>query len=146
MAKIVIRSSVAQDRPYLIDSFVRSYRSNSAYAQGVHGELLVGLVEPLLALWNVAVAADIEDDTILGWICWRDAKTVAWIKVKEGVNGKGIARALLRHAGVQCPSEIACPFLPTAHQFAREAERRGYTLRFRPYLALQAAREAAGVA
>lgn len=138
MSKIAIRPITVSDRAYVLDSFVKSYQSTSAYAQGVHGEVLVGLIEPLLALWNCDVAVT-DDDTILGWICYRDPTTIAWISVKLGVRHRGVARALLRHAGVQVPAEIGCAFLATKGQFAREAERSGYTLRFRPYLALQAA-------
>jgi len=136
MSKIQIRPATVEDRPFLLDSFVRSYQSNSAYAQAVHGQILVDQIEPLLALWTVAVAVA-PDDTILGWICWRDPSTVAWVNVKLGVRKRGIARALLTHAGVQCPSEISCAFMPTAGRFAKEAERHGYTLRFRPYLPFQ---------
>ena len=142
MAKIQIRPAAIEDRAYILDSFVRSYQSTSAYAAGVPGNVLVGLLEPLLALWNCDVAVT-EDDTILGWICHRDPTTIAWLTVKLGVRRRGVARALLHHAGVQCPSELECAFLPTKNQFAREAERHGYTLRFRPYLALSAAAGAA---
>lgn len=142
MAKIEIRPATIDDRAFLLDSFTRSYQGKSAYASGVHGQILVDLLEPLLALWTVAVAVA-PDDTILGWICYRDAVTVAWVTTKLDVRGRGVAGALLAHAGVSRGTEIAVCFMPTSGRFAQEAERRGYTLRFRPYLPLQAAAGAA---
>jgi GNAT superfamily N-acetyltransferase len=147
MSTIAIRSAVASDRAYLLDSFVRGYRASSFYADGVDANVLGGLIDPLLALWDVAVAVDpASPDTLLGWICWS-GRAVAWLNVRGDFRRRGIGRVLLSHAGIDV-GDVAVCFLPTAidteagrQDFSAVARRKGYRLRFRPYLPLS---EAAG--
>jgi hypothetical protein len=141
MASIVIRPAVASDHNYLSDNFAKSYK-HSAYATRTSTEVLRRLVEPLLSLWQVAIAAPAHDpDFILGWLLYKDAHTVGWIHVRPGEpRRKGIANKLLQHAGI-VSGEIEVPFLPTKLEgvegsFSNFAKAHGYELRFRPYMPL----------
>lgn len=146
MATISLRAATDADHPLILDSFWREYR-RSRHAEGVPASWLRTLLDPLLRSWRSAVA--VADGELLGWICWRDSHTVAWVQVKSTVRERGVALALLEHAGIG-RGEIECPFLPTGtpaiRNFPKLAATKGYTLRFRPYLPFAVAGEATEVA
>lgn len=176
-ASVTIRPAVRTDIKFVVDTMVQNLKENSVYCKGIHPATMAALVDPIIATYTIVVATAAEDpDTILGFLVYRDANTVAFVYVREWARSKfdeklgkraggGIARALLAHAGiaratndpcicrqrlngyhmVECPRnvpEISCAFLVTkldgkkGEQFAALAERKGYRLRFRPFLGL----------
>jgi len=130
---------IAEDRTYILDSFLKGYGRNSSYTTGIPAQVIMSLIEPLLVLWNTDVALD-ESGHIVGWICWQEPNRIAWVNVKGDLRNHGIGRALLEHAQIG-QGEVLCPFMPTkfhGQNFPRWAESKGYTLRFRPYLPMDA--------
>lgn len=134
MTPISISPATPEHHSLILDSFWREYRNGSPYAKGVPPNVLTGKMESLLLspLWRAIVAApDGEADPVLGYLVYRDEATVGWLHVIREWRKKGVARALLAHAGIQ-RGQVACAFLPP--EVAKEATKRGWTLRFRPYL------------
>lgn len=139
-ALIGIRPFQIQDRAFVLDSMRRTLVRNSAYAAGLQPEVINLLVEPILATYRTLVATPHgDDDEILGYLTHDGPSIVGFIYVKEALRQKGIATALLAHAGV-AKGEIAAPLivtkLPGAGNFPKLAEAHGYTLRFRPWMGL----------
>lgn len=130
-----IRTATAADAPHILDSFARSY-ATSAFAAGLGPEALRALLKPLLARWQtlVAVAAD-DADHILGWLCYRDARTVAYVHVKRWFRGRGVARALAAAAGLELGRPLTTPFVHTR----AEMRVRGLSTVFRPFLVVEEA-------
>lgn len=134
-AELVIRAAVPGDAPHILDSFARSY-ATSAFAEGLSPETIRALLKPLLARWQTLVAAAPDDaEHILGWICFRDPRTVAYVHVKAWCRNKGVARALLRQAGVP-KAPVVTPF---AHSRANLLRAAGYPTTFRPFLVVEEA-------
>lgn len=132
-APIAIVPARAEHRALILDSFWREYRE-SPHAKGVPGAVLSRKMQALLESpsWRALVATP-EDETseVLGYLVFRDQRTAAWLHVIRGWRKRGVARALLAHAGVW-PGVIACAFITP--EVAKLAATKGYTLRFRPYL------------
>ena len=136
-ATVTLRPYAPDDRRFVTDSFLHSF-GRSAYAEGISARVLIDLLEPLLIAWDVTVAAD--GDEILGWICHRGSAFVAWLFVKPAYRQHGVARALLKHAGIG--TVVSAPFVPTKlfdKPFQALARDKGYLVRFRPFLAPGAA-------
>jgi hypothetical protein len=86
------------------------------------------LLSPLLDAWRTTVAVDPERPAvILGWLCARDERTVAWGFTKPWARGTGVLRALLGLAGVGDGFDIV---FPVAMRL------RSLRPRWRPYLVL----------
>jgi len=136
---MIFRPVEASDRNYLRDSFVRGARSCPT-AHGVSRELLVTMLDRVLATWRSVVLTD-EDtvDEILGWACWRTPLEIFWLSVKPRFARKrlGLAQALLDYVGVARgpQSPISCPLIPPS--IAATASKHGYRLVLRPYIAME---------
>lgn len=156
--RLTFRGGVPTDHAYVYDSFVATYRG-TPHARGASVATLVSLMEPLLAPgseWRLLVACDPDDeDCIVGFVVSRQRAQrlpqVAWLQVRSEWKRRGVGRALLSAAGVPSGQtvELDVPFIvqrigrdrdmPTLVELARA---HGMTLRFRPYLPLEAARHA----
>jgi len=143
---IVIRPGQREDRPFLFSTFVNGYE-RSHYAHGASARTLAALFGTVLSHpdWALAVACPPDDDgAIVGWILYRPetsdrAPALAWLHVRGAYRRRGVGKALLAHAGarVGATQQVACTFLtPDA---AKMAARHGLVLRFRPYIAVEAA-------
>lgn len=131
MAQIHIRRMVAADKPFITDSFLGTFRK-SDFGDGVPARVLLGLFEPLLAIWDVFVAVSPDDsDEILGWICSRSPDRVAWIYIKAIYRRAGVATSLLAHAGVG--RVLRAPFVATSRWFVEAAREKGFRIRYRPH-------------
>jgi GNAT superfamily N-acetyltransferase len=139
VAQIALRSGEKSDFPLILDAFWKSY-SLSHHAKGVPAHWLRRLMLPLLDSWQIvcAVAAD-DPDEVLGFVVYRDTRTIAWVHVKERYRRRGVAAALLAFVGVR-KGEVFTPFLAThledGASFPKIAHNLGYTVRFRPYLSM----------
>jgi GNAT superfamily N-acetyltransferase len=148
-----IRAGRPSDHALVFDSVISTLRQ-SPHAKGASNAVLASLVEPLVfsPAWTLSVAhPEGDDDTVLGFIL-HSADAIAWVQVRAPWRRHGIGRALVRHAfGDQLPRELSTAFMvqrvgdgqPTIVDLA---QRYGVTLRFRPYLPLQAALDAAAQA
>ena len=130
MAEVILRPMAESDRAFILDSAWRSIRNHPATEHCTPAQL-GGLLVPLLDRWPTLVAAsESVPDVILGWLCHRDARVIAWAYVKPWARGKGVLRALLADAGIG--PQFECVF-PVATRL------RSLSPRWRPYLALGAA-------
>lgn len=78
VAEVILRPTVDGDRAFILDSFWRSVREHPAAAEVTPAQL-GGLLAPLLDSWPTIVAADVAaPGVILGWLCHRDSRVVAW--------------------------------------------------------------------
>ena len=123
-----------------MDSMRRTLVRNSAYATGLQPEVINLLVEPVLATYQTLVATpEADPDEILGYVIHDGPACVGFLYVKEAVRQKGIASALLKHAGIQ-KGEVVAPLivtkLPGVGNFPKLCEAHGYTVRFRPWMGL----------
>lgn len=155
--QLLIRTGCVTDHALVLDSIISTYRQ-SPHAQGANNAVLASLVEPLLSSpkWALAIACPEDDaDTILGFVLYEctprpgTGPAVAWLQVKAPWRRHGIGIALLRHAvGPDLPRELHTAFMvqrvgPDAPTVVDLAKKHGITLRFRPYLPLQAVLDAA---
>jgi hypothetical protein len=160
MATISIRPAAQTDHRFIEDTMIATLRDNSAFCKGLHPATLSALVDPVLATYQILVATPADDSyTILGFLVYQDPETVAFVYVRSQFRsrdeggarkGGGVARALLARAGIARGTgagripEISCAFMVTkldglrGQAFAAIAESKGYRLRFRPYLPLEA--------
>jgi GNAT superfamily N-acetyltransferase len=139
-ALIAIRPFRSADRAFVLDSMRRTLVRNSAYAAGLQPEVINLLVEPILATYQTLVATPHgDDDEILGYLTHDGPSIVGFVYVKEALRQKGIATALLAHAGIT-KGELVAPLivtkLPGAGNFPKLCETKGYTVRFRPWMGL----------
>ena len=156
--RLTLRDGRPTDHALVYDSFVETYRG-TPHARGASVATLVSLMEPLLAPraeWRLLVACDPDDeDSIVGFVLYRQRvgrlPQVAWVQVRHAWQKRGVGRSLLSAAGVPSGQtlELEVPFI--VQRIGRErdmpplvemARARGITLRFRPYLPLEAARRA----
>ena len=139
-AEIGLRPMEPEDRGFVVKSFLTSY-GRSHYAAGVPGAVLVELLDPMLIVWPTTLAVA-PDGELLGWVCGKDGN-LAWVFVKPDFRGRGVARALLAHAGVG--RQVTMPFAPTkgpgGKSFAAYVRGKGLTVHFRPYLPLVTVQE-----
>lgn len=148
--KLLFRSGVAADHALVIDSVVTTYRQ-SPHAQGANNQVIASLVEALLFSdsWRLVIAhPEGEPDTILGFamhgIGFR-FPSIAWLQVRGPFRRHGIGKALLHHIfGPDLPKELHTAFMvqsidTNSPPLTTLAQQHSITLRFRPYLPLQAA-------
>lgn len=151
MASIIIREGRPTDRSFLNDTIHKTLLESSAYFHHVSPQSVRLLLDPILATFKILVAApETDPGTIIGYIVFESPTVVAFIYVrsqfrselKDGVRqGGGVARSLLQAAGVK-KSEIECPLMVTGlnhENFPLLASKKGYKLRFRPYMPLEIA-------
>jgi hypothetical protein len=146
MATINIRKGTSNDRAFITDSMRRTVSRSSAYAKGLHPEVLNFLLDSILATYTTLVATPGDStgashsDDILGYLLHDGPSKVAFVYVKEKLRRKGICNALLGAAGVK-RGEVVTPMLVTAlagvGNFPRAAQNHGYVIRFRPWEPLQ---------
>lgn len=132
-APIAISRAAVAHRALILDSFWREY-SRSPAARGVSAHILGAKMAALLDSpdWTALAATPTDDaDTVIGYLIFRDVRTVGWVHVVRDWRDRGVARALFAQAGIS-PGVVACPFLPP--EVAKDASGRGWVLRFRPYL------------
>lgn len=105
---VSLRDAVDDDRAFLLSTCRETLLKNSAYCAGLHPATMSVLLDPILATYRCVVAVDENSpDTIVGFIVYQDAWTIAFIYVRSqfrrGSNANprgGIAKALLKHAGL----------------------------------------------
>ena len=131
-AEIAFRPAVQDDVGYILETFGKSYRQASAYAEHVRAETLGNLLRPLVDKWTATVAMDPgEPTTILGWIVHQGGLgRLAWVFTDPRVRNKGVARALLADAGIK-PGVVAMVFAPTRLRLDPK-----WIVRFRPYMGM----------
>lgn len=125
MASISIRPMEAGDRTFIIDSGHRSIRKHPIAADmepGFYGIVLGALLDK----WTTIVAVDPDEPAVvLGWLVYRESKTVGWAFTKPWWRGRGVQRALFEHAGIGREFDLLFP--------TRTKPKR-WRIRFRPYL------------
>jgi GNAT superfamily N-acetyltransferase len=129
-AEIAFRPVCTDDAGYIFETFGKSYRQVSAYAEHVPAKTLGSLMRPLLERWEATVAIDPGEPTsILGWIVHQGGlRRLAWLFTDPRVRNKGVARALLKNAGIK-PGVVEMVFAPTRLRLDPK-----WIVRFRPYL------------
>lgn len=143
MSAVSIRLGTPADWPHVGDSFWHSYHG-SPYASGTPARVLADQLDVLLEArsWTLLIACATEEPTeILGWLLVRPGvpQRAAWLFVKPMWRGKGVARALVKHADIKA-GNIECAFMDP--EVAKWAKAKGYTLRLRPHMSAVAAFDA----
>lgn len=128
-APINIRLATADDLPFLVTTFCRSFAEASAYAEGVSKEELAALLTRALLDWPafVAVAPD-DDTTILGYVIGT-GNVCAWLYVRPELRKRGLAQALFVHANIEVRT-LTTPFATTRARWITDR----FRPRFRPFL------------
>lgn len=130
MGKVIIRPAEQVDRAFILDSAWRSIKEHPAAEDCTPGQI-GALLDPLLDAWTTTIAcASTDEFVILGWLCRRDEKTVAWGYVKPWARGRGVMLALSQDAGVGLGAAFQIAF-PVARRLRRLSPL------WRPYLVLQ---------
>jgi hypothetical protein len=135
-AIISIRDYRLTDRKWVTDSFLHTF-GPSAYGEGYDAQFIIDLIDPLLITWNISVAVSEDDDNeVYGWICYKQPNQVAWIFTKGAFRKIGVAKALLKHSGLD--TNLRALFVATkspdrSMSFYDFMKAHGYTIRFRPY-------------
>ena len=135
MSAVTIRRGTPTDWPHVGDSFFRSYHT-SPHARGTPAKVLAEALDSLLGSpqWVLWVACATEEPSeILGWLLARIGvpQRAAWCFVKPIWRGKGVGRALVRHAGITA-GEVEVAFLEP--EVAKWVKAKGLVLRLRPHL------------
>ncbi len=148
--QVQLRDGRQSDRALVLDSIISTYRQ-APHAQGASNAVIASLIEPLLSHphWRLTVACpEGEEDTILGFVLYGVGfriPTVAWLQVRGPWRRHGIGKALAAHAvGAKFPPEVHTAFMvqrigPGSPSLVDLAVLHGVSLRFRPYVPLQAA-------
>lgn len=140
MVDIEIRPMLPDERPYVLDTFLKSY-GKTRYGNGIHPDVLIGLMETLLVYWECLVA--VKDGVILGWLVHEPnvvgVPRLAWGYVRHAFRSKGIFRALMDNAWLSKSILIECAFEPD-RKVKRQLSR--HQFEFNPYLPLDVARRA----
>ena len=102
---INIRESRESDMPMIYSSWVRAYaglnRSEPKWAVYQHQiETIKKAADYCTVL--IATAEGCTDDDICGWLCYH-ADVVQFVYVKKPFRGFGVAKALMKHAGLKQP-------------------------------------------
>lgn len=138
-ADIEIRAGRDDERPLVLQSFVREYR-RSPYAKDVPHNALAAMMTRLLDAWGFLVAVEPETDEVLGFIVSRAPDCLAWLQVKRPYRRRGVASALVACAGI-CPGRVLTPFfmpgkLDSGVRIDHLAQSHGCEIKFRPWMAL----------
>jgi GNAT superfamily N-acetyltransferase len=136
LSAVVIRPGTPDDRAHVGESFWRDY-SATLQARGTPAKVLAAKLNAILDApgWALDVACSSEEPTyILGWFLHSTGfpQRAAWVHVRPEWTGKGVARALLKHAGFKS-GNIEVAFVDP--DVAKWAARKGLTLRLRPHIA-----------
>lgn len=136
-AAISLRAAVPDDQNYLLSTTREVLLKESDFCAGIHPETMSVILQPILSTYEIIVAAASEDPSaIVGFIVYRDPRTVAFLYVRSQFRKMGVGRALIDKAGIEL-GEIWCPLMVTRQNFQRFAASKGYRARFRPYMPLE---------
>jgi hypothetical protein len=125
-----IRQATNDDLGFVIETFLRSFRSASTHAEGASNNQIVGAMQRLrLGGWLTCVAE--SEGYLQGWAVYggpgasfdvRDpgfkinANHLAWIYVRDMFRGEAfkphVAKTILRWAMIDTEKRIVTPFLP----------------------------------
>ena len=108
--RIAIRRMEPQDQPFIFSSWLKSYKKNSDFAKHIpdgpyyknHHALIEHLLKKPSCIVLVAHAGD-DLDRILGYLVFEDTDSghlIHYVFVKEAFQGSGIAKALIKYAGI----------------------------------------------
>jgi hypothetical protein len=141
---VVIREGKAEDYPLLYDAFFKVYGQSrdSWWGRGVPHRILRAKMEQLLEApgWRCLIACPShEPDEIMGMLVFSPPNVrtknyqIGWITTKGFWSKQGIAKALLKSAGIDLQNmQVDCAFMmPKVQQWAAQ---RGYKLLFKPYI------------
>ena len=136
MSAVVIRPGTPDDRAHVGESFYRDY-SQTLQARGTPAKVLAAKLNAILDApgWVLDVACSSEEPTyILGWLLRSGGFPLraAWVHVRPEWRGKGVGRALAKHAGISRGNVEVAFVDPDA---AKWMAGKGVTLRLRPHLA-----------
>lgn len=138
-AEIEIRAGRDDERPLVLQSFVREYR-RSPYAKEVPPNALAAMMTRLLDAWGFLVAVEPETDEVLGFIVSGSGNRVGWLQVKRPYRRLGVARLLVAAAGIQRGDVLTPFFLPgktdSGTRIDHLASSHGFELKFRPWMPL----------
>ncbi len=122
---MICRGANVEDIPFLVETFCRSIRVACTHVEGLSKERTARLLTNLLANgWTATVCE--ADGMIYGWAVHGDKNRLAWVYVRDMARGKGVARYLLKHAGIDTAKAITTPFVPNR-------ERIRWRLNHRPF-------------
>jgi GNAT superfamily N-acetyltransferase len=122
----ITRPATFDDHPFIVVTWSKSVRQHAMYANGMTREVAADL---LPCSWNILVACHPEEPfVVLGWVIFRDSRTVAWTYVRPEVRGRGIARQLWHDAGIDRNATIEAPF--------RTRNMTGWRIKWRPWITL----------
>lgn len=131
---MIFREPTKDDFALMADSF---WREAQDACPGVGRLFLVAMLERVIAdpRWRLAVLCDAETpEEVFCWAAWRSRSEVFWISVKPLYQGKGFARMMFEHIGIQPGDTIACAIIP--RDTYRAIQGTGVRLLHRPYMAL----------
>jgi GNAT superfamily N-acetyltransferase len=102
--KIVVRSANANDRSFMLATWLQNYRRESYFAARIKDSIFYAnhheIADKLLAQETALVACpDDDSDTILGYIV-VEPKVLHWVYVKKAFRKMGIATRLLEASGL----------------------------------------------
>lgn len=105
---IAIRQSVEDDLRFVMQTWVRSYKSTSRINETIydkeHPELIKRILSDAKTRLVVACSPDVES-AIHGWAC-GDARGLHYVYVPMAFRGRGVARELIQAVMGNYPSKI----------------------------------------
>lgn len=132
-SNITFRQATPDDVGFLTVTFLKSLADISAYGDGTRPEVMAFLARSLFTWAETTIAIEADEPTvILGWLSYNSPSEVGWIFVRPELRRKGVASALVKHAGLQLSAPILTPFAPTRLKWLTSR----LQLRFRPWMLL----------
>lgn len=102
-ASVTIRPAVRTDVKFVVDTMVQNLKENSVYCKGIHPATMAALVDPIVATYKILVATPADDaDTLLGFLVYQDAETVAFVYVRSQFRSKSQCHHQCERHGARC--------------------------------------------
>jgi len=145
MSEFVLREAGQPDMPYVLSSWISSYRDHTlsrlvrAIPSPEYHPRWNRIAQDLIARSRVLLAAAPEDESvILGWICFEESRPrrLHYLHVKRAFQRLGLARALMAAADIDLRDET--PVLYSHKTTPLEACRPPQSWTFAPWMLLGA--------
>jgi GNAT superfamily N-acetyltransferase len=108
---MICRPATADDMDFIVETFCKTFRAASTHAEGVPKERMPRLILNLLANgWTATICE--ADGMIIGWLVSGVKNRLAWMYVRDLFRGQGVAKFMLKHAGIDTGKTFVSPFLP----------------------------------
>lgn len=103
--QLLVRRADADDAAFVFSYWLRDYYEHSAFAKGIDKTLFMHLhhllLERIIARSVIHIVCDVEDPSVCyGFIC-AEGPVLHYIFVKRRFRRLGLARRLLREAGLE---------------------------------------------